>query len=85
MKMFLTRLGYSSKAVVTGDVTQTDLGPDTPSGLAEALDVLRGIEGIGFMEFNDQDVVRHRLVQSIIRAYERASRQRAGRQDEATE
>jgi phosphate starvation-inducible PhoH-like protein len=85
MKMFLTRLGYSSKAVVTGDVTQTDLGPNTPSGLAEALDVLRGIEGIGFMEFSDQDVVRHRLVQSIIRAYERASRQRAGRQDEATE
>ena len=77
MKMFLTRLGYSSKAVVTGDVTQTDLGPDTPSGLAEALDVLRGIEGIGFMEFSDQDVVRHRLVQSIIRAYERAERQRS--------
>ena len=76
MKMFLTRLGYSSKAVVTGDVTQTDLAPGTPSGLVEALDVLRGVDGIGVMRFGDQDVVRHPLVQSIIRAYERSERRR---------
>ena len=76
MKMFLTRLGYSSKAVVTGDVTQTDLGPGTPSGLVEALDVLRGIDDIGVMRFSDADVVRHPLVQSIIRAYERAEQAR---------
>jgi len=73
MKMFLTRLGFSSKAVVTGDVTQTDLAPGTTSGLAEALAVLRDVEGIGFMHFSDRDVVRHPLVQSIIRAYERAN------------
>ena len=78
MKMFLTRLGYSSKAVVTGDVTQTDLGPGTTSGLVEALEVLRGVEGIGVMRFSNQDVVRHPLVQSIVRAYERAERERAG-------
>ncbi len=77
MKMFLTRLGYSSKAVITGDITQTDLGPATPSGLIEALEVLRGVEGIGVMRFGDQDVVRHPLVQSIVRAYGRAERNRA--------
>ena len=74
MKMFLTRLGFGSKCVVTGDVTQTDLGPDTRSGLTQALDVLSGVEGIGFMRFSDADVVRHPLVQSIIRAYDAASR-----------
>jgi phosphate starvation-inducible PhoH-like protein len=72
MKMFLTRLGFSSKAVVTGDITQTDLAPGTTSGLSQALDVLNDIDGIGFMHFTDADVVRHPLVQSIIRAYERA-------------
>ena len=71
MKMFLTRLGYDSKAVVTGDVTQIDLAADKTSGLVEALSLLRDVEGIGFMEFSEQDVVRHPLVQSIIRAYER--------------
>lgn len=70
MKMFLTRLGFDSKAVVTGDVTQIDLPPDKRSGLVEAIDVLQGVEGIGFMHFSDKDVVRHPLVQSIIRAYE---------------
>jgi phosphate starvation-inducible PhoH-like protein len=69
MKMFLTRLGYQSKAVVTGDVTQTDLPPDRPSGLQHARDVLAGIEGIGFCEFTEQDVMRHPIVQDIIRAY----------------
>jgi phosphate starvation-inducible PhoH-like protein len=64
-------------AVVTGDITQTDLGPAIPSGLIEALEVLHSVEGIGVMRFNDQDVVRHPLVQSIVRAYERAERDRA--------
>ncbi len=72
MKMFLTRLGYESKAVITGDTTQIDLPTDRPSGLVDAVRVLRGTEGIGFMQFTDEDVVRHRLVQSIIRAYDRA-------------
>jgi phosphate starvation-inducible PhoH-like protein len=72
MKMFLTRLGFDSKAVVTGDVTQVDLPPDKRSGLVEAVDLLRGVEGLGFMSFDERDVVRHPLVQSILRAYERA-------------
>jgi len=71
MKMFLTRLGYESRAVVTGDITQIDLPTEKRSGLVEALGVLRGVKGIGFREFTDRDVVRHPLVQSIIRAYER--------------
>ena len=71
MKMFLTRLGFESKAVVTGDVTQIDLPADKVSGLVEALALLRDVEGIGFMEFSERDVVRHPLVQAIIRAYER--------------
>jgi phosphate starvation-inducible PhoH-like protein len=83
MKMFLTRLGYSSKAVVTGDVTQTDLGEGTTSGLVEALEVLRGVEGIGVMRFGDQDVVRHPLVRSIVRAYDRAERNRGARRPAA--
>jgi phosphate starvation-inducible PhoH-like protein len=70
MKMFLTRLGFDSKAVVTGDVTQIDLPADKRSGLVEAIEILRDVEGIGFIEFTEQDVVRHPLVQSIIRAYE---------------
>jgi phosphate starvation-inducible PhoH-like protein len=71
MKMFLTRLGYNSKAVITGDVTQTDLAKDARSGLLEAIDVLDGVEGIAFQRFSEADVVRHPLVQSIIRAYDR--------------
>jgi phosphate starvation-inducible PhoH-like protein len=71
MKMFLTRLGFDSKAVVTGDITQIDLPTEKRSGLVEAAEVLRGVEGIGFMVFTELDVVRHPLVQSIIRAYER--------------
>jgi phosphate starvation-inducible protein PhoH and related proteins len=70
MKMFLTRLGYNSKAVITGDVTQVDLAPGKVSGLVEVQDVLRGIEGIRFVYFTERDVVRHELVQQIIRAYE---------------
>jgi phosphate starvation-inducible PhoH-like protein len=70
MKMFLTRLGYDSKAVITGDITQIDLPPDQLSGMVDAMRVLEGVEGIGFMRFTEADVVRHPLVQSIIRAYE---------------
>ena len=76
MKMFLTRLGFNSKAVVTGDVTQNDLPSGTVSGLVEAIQVLEGVEGIGFMRFTKSDVVRHPLVQSIIHAYERAQESR---------
>ena len=71
MKMFLTRLGYGSKAVITGDVTQVDLPPGKPSGLKEAQVVLRQIRGIKFVQFTERDVVRHPLVQEIIGAYER--------------
>ncbi len=74
MKMFLTRLGYESKAVVTGDITQIDLPSEQPSGLVDALRVLDGIDGIGFTYFDESDVVRHPLVSKIIRAYERSGR-----------
>jgi phosphate starvation-inducible PhoH-like protein len=71
MKMFLTRLGFNSKAVVTGDVTQIDLPPGRVSGLVHAQKILQGIEGIAFADFTEVDVVRHPLVQEVIRAYER--------------
>jgi len=71
MKMFLTRLGMGSRAVVTGDITQIDLGRGQHSGLVEARRVLRGIKGISFVDFDAEDVVRHTLVSSIIRAYDR--------------
>ena len=70
MKMFLTRLGFGSKAVITGDVTQIDLPTGRPSGLIEAMKVVNDIEGISFIYFDDRDVVRHRLVQQIVKAYE---------------
>jgi len=71
MKMFLTRIGFGSKAVVTGDVTQIDLGRGQISGLVQAQEVLKGVAGIGFTHFQAEDVVRHPLVQQIIHAYER--------------
>ncbi len=71
MKMFLTRIGFGSKAVVTGDITQIDLPKKQQSGLLDAFRVLKGIEGIGFVEFRKEDVVRHPIVQKIIQAYER--------------
>ncbi|MBD0316479.1 MAG: PhoH family protein [Nitrospiraceae bacterium] len=71
MKMFLTRLGFHSKVVVTGDITQIDLPTDRVSGLIEVKDILRDINGIQFVYFDDKDVVRHRLVQDIIKAYDR--------------
>jgi phosphate starvation-inducible protein PhoH and related proteins len=70
MKMFLTRIGFSSKAVITGDITQVDLPVGKPSGLIEAKDILQGIDGIKFIFFSKKDVVRHGLVQKIIKAYE---------------
>ncbi len=71
MKMFLTRLGFNSKAVVTGDLTQTDLPSNQKSGLAEAVKILEGVEDIAIHHFTDRDVVRHKLVQRIIQAYEK--------------
>jgi phosphate starvation-inducible PhoH-like protein len=70
MKMFVTRLGFNSKAVITGDVTQIDLPNAKRSGLLEAADVLKHVEGLAFAYFDDTDVVRHHLVQRIIRAYD---------------
>jgi phosphate starvation-inducible PhoH-like protein len=77
MKMFLTRIGFNSKAVITGDVTQIDLPSGKPSGLIEANRILQNIEGIGFVTFSNRDVVRHRLVQDIIRAYDALGKDRA--------
>ncbi len=71
MKMFLTRLGFGSKAVVTGDITQIDLPRQQRSGLRHAIEVLRGVDGVAFTFFNARDVVRHPLVQRIVQAYER--------------
>ena len=76
MKMFLTRLGFSSKAVITGDVTQTDLPEGKTSGLIEAREILHGIQGIKFISFSREDVVRHPLVQEIIDAYENLENQK---------
>jgi phosphate starvation-inducible PhoH-like protein len=71
MKMFLTRLGFNAKMVITGDITQVDLPYNRPSGLIEIQGVLQGIDGIRFVYFDDRDVVRHDLVSAIIRAYDR--------------
>ena len=71
MKMVLTRQGFNSKMVVTGDLTQIDLPTGKRSGLIDAVEVLRGIEGISFVYFDERDVVRHSLVQKIVKAYER--------------
>ena len=77
MKMFLTRLGFNSKAVITGDITQVDLPEGRRSGLMEAVDVVSRVLGISFVYFNEHDVVRHQLVQRIIRAYEEHDQARA--------
>ena len=80
MKMFLTRIGFNSKAVITGDITQVDLrdiaGYHKTSGLIEAKEILAGIAGIEFVFFSKHDVVRHKLVQNIIQAYETAAQQK---------
>lgn len=75
IKMFLTRIGPSAKAVITGDMTQIDLPKNQQSGLGKAIHILKNIEGIAHIELDDEDVVRHRLVKQIIRAYERAHQQ----------
>jgi len=75
--MFLTRLGFHSKAVVTGDVTQVDLPTGKMSGLTHARRILEGVEGISFCGFSEVDVVRHPLVQEVIRAYDRADAEAA--------
>lgn len=85
MKMFLTRLGYGSKAVITGDITQIDLPTGTRSGLKEAQQILRDIDDIKFIFFSEKDVVRHRLVQDIISAYERAQTERERLEEEKRE
>ncbi|MBR2987560.1 MAG: PhoH family protein [Clostridia bacterium] len=79
MKMFLTRLGVSSKAVITGDITQTDLPFGKESGLVEALKILEGIDDIAIHRFTEKDVVRHRLVQKIIMAYDKAGKDRSAK------
>ncbi|MDO9264926.1 MAG: PhoH family protein, partial [Desulfosalsimonadaceae bacterium] len=79
MKMFLTRIGFNSKAVITGDITQSDLPSNRASGLIEAKELLYGIEGIHFVFFTKHDVVRHRLVQKIIDAYEKQTIRQSGK------
>lgn len=81
MKMFLTRLGFNSKMVITGDITQIDLPETKKSGLVEALRVLKNVDDIAQNRFSDKDVVRHKLVQDIVRAYENYSTQSADRKD----
>ena len=80
MKMFVTRLGFGSKAVITGDVTQIDLPSACRSGLIEAVDILQGVNGISFVHFDEGDVVRHHLVQRIIHAYDEHKTKLAERQ-----
>jgi len=80
MKMFVTRMGFGSKVVVTGDITQIDLPAGKRSGLLEAVDVIAGVPGVTFVYFNDRDVVRHGLVQRIIKAYEQYHEDGQGRQ-----
>ena len=76
MKMFLTRLGFGSKAVITGDRTQVDLPSGKASGMTDAAEILKDVEGIRFCEFTDRDVVRHPLVQEVVRAYDVAQAKR---------
>lgn len=83
MKMFLTRLGFGSRMVITGDITQVDLPATRTSGLVEIQDVLKGISGIAFVYFTERDVVRHELVSEIVRAYEEWAQRRAGGREPA--
>jgi phosphate starvation-inducible protein PhoH and related proteins len=79
MKMFLTRLGFGSKMVVTGDITQIDLPPAQQSGLVVVSDILAGVDGVEFVRFGGEDVVRHKLVQRIVAAYDEHSHHEVGR------
>jgi len=84
MKMFLTRLGFDSRAVITGDITQIDLPLAKPSGLIEAQKILKKVKGIEFVNFSEADVVRHPLVQEVIKAFERgeAKKRKRGEAEE---
>jgi Phosphate starvation-inducible protein PhoH, predicted ATPase len=81
MKMFLTRIGFGSKVVITGDITQIDLPRKEESGLVEAIKVLKGVEGIGFVQFGREDVVRHPIVARIIKAYEEYEKKQGAGQE----
>ena len=85
IKMFLTRLGMNAKMIVTGDVTQIDLPPSTTSGLIQAMQILRGVNGIGKIEFTKKDIVRHKLVQRIVEAYDKFDDKRKKEIKEAKE
>lgn len=76
MKMFLTRFGFGSKAIVTGDITQIDLPRETVSGLRQVLQILRGIKGIEVITLDETDIIRHRLVADIVRAYAEHAKRR---------
>ena len=81
IRMFLTRMGWNTKMIITGDMTQIDLPKTQKSGLVEALDILRGVEGIGIVELNRKDIVRHKLVTRIVNAYERFDKKGQGVQE----
>ena len=81
IRMFLTRMGWNTKMIITGDMTQIDLPKSQKSGLVEALDILRGVEGIGIVELNRKDIVRHKLVTRIVNAYERFDKKGQGVQE----
>ena len=85
IKMFLTRLGMNAKMIVTGDVTQIDLPPSTTSGLIQAMQILKGVNGIGKIEFTKKDIVRHKLVQRIVEAYDKFDDKRKKENKEAKE
>ncbi|MDD3358157.1 MAG: PhoH family protein, partial [Parabacteroides sp.] len=82
IKMFLTRLGTNAKMIVTGDITQIDLPPTATSGLIQAMNILKGVNGIGRIEFNKKDIVRHKLVKRIVDAYEKHDARRAAEREE---
>ena len=81
IRMFLTRMGWNTKMIITGDMTQIDLPHDQKSGLKEALQLLSGIEGISVVEFNKKDIVRHKLVTRIVNAYEAYDKARQGEKE----
>jgi phosphate starvation-inducible PhoH-like protein len=82
MLMVLTRLGHGSKMIITGDITQVDLQPGQKSGMVEAIEILRRIKGIGYVELAQKDIVRHQLVQKIVQAYKKSKPEQDSRRDE---
>jgi phosphate starvation-inducible PhoH-like protein len=78
IRMFLTRMGWNTKMIITGDMTQIDLPRSQKSGLVEALEILRGVEDIGIVELNRKDIVRHKLVTRIVNAYEKFDKKNSG-------